>query len=148
MYSSQEQGSKQTSGGCPLYKDWYVYDAADCDTYTTVYNNATNSATYNSGQKTCIVVGSVDSTFQTLRYVSYCAGVCAADCAAMKILFSMVLAHDSSRREAYNQYRLAVTDVQTSMQNFNAQMIQKVTPLSSISTTVATFITSVITIID
>lgn len=90
MYSSQETGSKQTSGGCPLYKDFYVYDAADCGTYTTVYNNGTNSATYNSGTKTCIVVGSVDSNFQNLRYTSYCSGICAADCIVMKGIFNMV----------------------------------------------------------
>lgn len=144
LYSTQETGSKQVSGNCLLYKDLFVYDLNDCGTYTTQFNNITNSATFNTGQKTCIQVMQVGNTFMTTRYSAYCSGSCAADCATFKTLFANVQAHDNSRREAYHQYHLAVQNVKTAMQAFNAKMINKVTPLNSISVTVATFISGVI----
>lgn len=124
-------------------KDYFVYDKIDCPTAInatgTIFANSTWTAAQSVNTHTCVPVIEMSTASLATRYTAFCAS-CSTECTSAKTKFAFIKNQDNSRREAYNQLRLALKQINDEMVAYNGDITGLVSNLNGVAAGVNSFV--------
>lgn len=127
------------SSGCAPSEDYYVFDLRDCPANYALFNNNTNTISWNYGSKTCIQVQQMfKSNFQS-RNTPY-QSACSAQYSSLQDYYYAVYNFDQSNREAFLSLKEALTVYQRHSAAYLAQVGSSYSSLSSVAPQATPFV--------